>query len=190
MAGPQHHGCGVRSGNPFPGPAGDMEKLRAPVSSTTGVTFLIQLEFRRVVQLTYVPRLVVVYDFPSSPRLLSSHIHSTLLNSTASISTMALFNGRVIAVTGAASGIGLATAHLLASRGASLSLADQNESALGAAERDIRAKYSSVEVLTYVVDVRKEESVKRWIEVTMEKFGRLDGAANLAGVIGMFSFFT
>lgn len=100
--------------------------------------------------------------------------------------TMALFNGRVIAVTGAASGIGLATSHLLASRGASLSLADQNEAALGEVERDIRAKYSSVEVLSYVVDVRKEENVKKWIEVTMEKFGRLDGAANLAGVIGMF----
>jgi NAD(P)-dependent dehydrogenase (short-subunit alcohol dehydrogenase family) len=98
---------------------------------------------------------------------------------------MALFNGRVIAVTGAASGIGLATTHLLASRGASLSLAGQNEARLGEVERDIRGKYPSVEVLTYMVDVRKEEGVKRWIEVTMEKFGRLDGAANMAGVIGM-----
>jgi NAD(P)-dependent dehydrogenase (short-subunit alcohol dehydrogenase family) len=97
---------------------------------------------------------------------------------------MALFNGCVIAITGAASGIGLATTHLLASRGASLSLADQNESALADVECELRGKYSNLEVLTYIVDVRKEESVKRWMEVTLERFGRLDGAANIAGVIG------
>lgn len=97
---------------------------------------------------------------------------------------MALFNGRVIAITGAASGIGLATAHLLASQGATLSIADVNAGALDNTERDLRAKYPSAGILSYVVDVRNEEQVAKWIETTIDVFGRLDGAANLAGVIG------
>ncbi|KAF2689124.1 NAD(P)-binding protein [Lentithecium fluviatile CBS 122367] len=94
------------------------------------------------------------------------------------------FNKRVIALTGAASGIGLATAHLLASRGATLSLADQNADALKEVEREIRARYPDVQVLSCVVDVRSEESVRTWIERTVEVHGELNGTANLAGVIG------
>jgi NAD(P)-dependent dehydrogenase (short-subunit alcohol dehydrogenase family) len=93
-------------------------------------------------------------------------------------------NGRVIAITGAASGIGLATAHLLASRNATLSLADVNSAALEKAERELKQKYPAVDILSYVLDVRNEEAVQKWIETTVNVFGRLDGAANLAGVIG------
>lgn len=96
---------------------------------------------------------------------------------------MALFNGRVIAITGGASGIGLATAHLLASRGATLSLADMNEVALQKVTTELKGKYSC-EVLPYVLDVRKEEQVQKWIETIVNVYGRLDGAANVAGVIG------
>ncbi|KAF1359825.1 NAD(P)-binding protein [Lizonia empirigonia] len=97
---------------------------------------------------------------------------------------MALFNDRVIAITGAASGIGLATARLLASRGAKLSLADLNAFALEKTEEDIKQKFPSVQILRYVLNVSKEDEVQKWIEETMNVFGRLDGAANLAGVIG------
>lgn len=97
---------------------------------------------------------------------------------------MPLLAGKVIALTGAASGIGLATAHLLASRGATLSLADVNAAALDKAEKEIRAKYPGVQVLPYELDVRTEEQVGKWIETTVGVFGRLDGCANLAGVIG------
>jgi NAD(P)-dependent dehydrogenase (short-subunit alcohol dehydrogenase family) len=91
--------------------------------------------------------------------------------------------GKVIAITGAASGIGLATAHLLASRGATLSLADLQESALNTAAASISAAYSTP-IHSVALDVRSASSVDGWISTTVEKFGRLDGAANLAGVIG------
>jgi NAD(P)-dependent dehydrogenase (short-subunit alcohol dehydrogenase family) len=91
--------------------------------------------------------------------------------------------GKVFAITGAASGIGLATAHLLASRGAALSLADMQEAVLRDVAADISAKYQ-VEALPFAVDVRKTASVDAWIADTVAKFGHLSGAANLAGVIG------
>ncbi|KAF1849371.1 NAD(P)-binding protein [Cucurbitaria berberidis CBS 394.84] len=97
---------------------------------------------------------------------------------------MALLSGRVIAITGAASGIGLATAHLLASRNATLSIADVNATALEKAERDLKQRFPSVDILPYVLNVSKEEEVQKWIETIIAVYGRLDGAANLAGVIG------
>ncbi|KAF2713315.1 ABA4 protein [Pleomassaria siparia CBS 279.74] len=97
----------------------------------------------------------------------------------ASTSSMA---DKVVAITGGASGIGLATAHLLASRGASLSLADVSESGLEAASKTIRAKHN-IEILTFTLDVRKPEQVDFWIAETVSRFGKLDGAANIAGVI-------
>ena len=93
------------------------------------------------------------------------------------------FTGKVVAITGAASGIAAATAKLLASRGASLSLADVQQEALETQAAEIKQTYH-VEVITYVVDVRHAEEVDAWIGKTIEHFGRLDGAANLAGVLG------
>lgn len=90
--------------------------------------------------------------------------------------------GKVVAITGGASGIGLATAHLLASRGASLSLADVFENGLDAASKAIKTKHN-VEILTFVLDVRKPAQVDAWITETVSKLGKLDGAANIAGVI-------
>lgn len=96
---------------------------------------------------------------------------------------MASLSGKVIAITGAASGIGLATAHLLASRGAQLSLADVQEAALLKAAEEIQTKHS-VKVHTFILDVRSRESVDSWTASIIITFGKLDGAANLAGVIG------
>jgi len=90
--------------------------------------------------------------------------------------------GKVIAITGGASGIGLATAQLLASRGATLSLADVSDQGLEAASKAIKAKHD-VEILTFPLDVRSREQVDNWIKETVAKFGKLDGAANIAGVI-------
>jgi len=90
--------------------------------------------------------------------------------------------GKVVAITGGASGIGLATAKLLSSRGAILSLADIQQGALDAAKKAIEE--SGGKVLTTVVDVTKGKDVVAWIEKTVKEFGKLDGAANLAGVIG------
>jgi len=93
------------------------------------------------------------------------------------------FANKVIAITGAASGIGLATAHLLASRGAKLSLADLQDASLTKAKAEIQAQSPGTEVLTFALDVRKYDQVEAWTRETVAKLGRLDGAANLAGVI-------
>ncbi|KAF9874242.1 short chain dehydrogenase reductase family [Colletotrichum karsti] len=93
------------------------------------------------------------------------------------------FRDKVVAITGAASGIGLATAHLLAERGAKLSLADVQEKALQQAQSDIQTKYPGSEVLIFTVDVKNYDKVENWISETVKHFGKLDGAANLAGII-------
>ncbi|KAJ9654564.1 hypothetical protein H2201_008975 [Coniosporium apollinis] len=93
---------------------------------------------------------------------------------------MASFEGKVIAITGAASGMGLATAKLLASRGAIISLADINQEAVKAAANSL---VGSEKHIAAVVDVRSSQSVNAWIESTVQKLGKLDGAVNMAGVI-------
>ncbi|KAF2628225.1 NAD(P)-binding protein [Macroventuria anomochaeta] len=93
---------------------------------------------------------------------------------------MSSFEGRVYAVTGASSGMGLATAKLLASRGASISLADINEDGLKSA---IASLASSQQHMYTVVDVRNSEKVNAWIKSTVDKYGKLDGAVNMAGII-------
>ncbi|ETN37510.1 uncharacterized protein HMPREF1541_07132 [Cyphellophora europaea CBS 101466] len=91
-------------------------------------------------------------------------------------------DGKVIVLTGAASGISLATAKLLASRGARLSLADINGRQLEAVAASLES--SGAQVIHTVVDVTDRSQVRLLIEKTVSHFGKLDGAANLAGVIG------
>ncbi|KAH0431912.1 hypothetical protein CcaCcLH18_06739 [Colletotrichum camelliae] len=93
---------------------------------------------------------------------------------------MASFQGKVVAVTGAGSGMGLATAQLLAERGAKISLADINESSLKEAVASLPDSDSHI---YEVVDVRDGEAVDKWIQNTVKKYGKLDGAVNMAGVI-------
>ncbi|CAK3868550.1 Hypothetical predicted protein [Lecanosticta acicola] len=90
------------------------------------------------------------------------------------------FEGKVYAITGAASGIGLSIAKHLHARGAKISLADISEKGLQEAANSIG---SEDKILTSVCDVRNLEHVKSWIQNTIDKFGKLDGAANFAGVL-------
>ena len=93
---------------------------------------------------------------------------------------MASMEGKVIAITGGASGIGLATAKVLSSRGAILCLADNRAEPLAAAVKTIQGG----KVSTAVVDTRDRKQVDDWIAGIVKEHGKLDGAANLAGVIG------
>lgn len=76
--------------------------------------------------------------------------------------------------------MGLATAKLLASRGAIISLADVNGESVKAATRSLPGSDKH----TYtIVDVRNSQAVNAWIESTVHRLGKLDGAVNMAGVI-------
>lgn len=92
---------------------------------------------------------------------------------------------KVIAITGAASGIGLATAQLLFSVGAKLSLSDRSPIPLEQAAQALLAAHpnrNKQDILTAEVDVTSSAQVTSWIQETVKRFARLDGAVNSAGI--------
>lgn len=87
---------------------------------------------------------------------------------------------KVALVTGAGSGIGLATAQAFAAEGAAVVLADVNEAAVHeAAEQPIGAGHKAIAARC---DVADDGQVKAMVEQTVSTFGRLDAAYNNAGV--------
>lgn len=96
---------------------------------------------------------------------------------------MASLKGKVIVVTGAAGGIGSATAECLASKGATLSLADMDAKALDQVVDELRSKYK-VDIIATKLDVSNSQQVNDWIASTVKHFSRLSGAVNLAGTVG------
>lgn len=91
---------------------------------------------------------------------------------------MADFTGRTIIVTGGASGMGFATADLLAQAGANVVLADLNEQA----SHDAAEKLGGGRVIGVRADVSVEDDVKAMVATAVGSFGKLDGACNAAGV--------
>jgi NAD(P)-dependent dehydrogenase (short-subunit alcohol dehydrogenase family) len=89
------------------------------------------------------------------------------------------FEGKVVAITGAASGIALSLTNILAERGAKLALADVNEKGLNELAETLRGQ--KVEVTTTVVDISQPAAVNDWIASTVKHYGQLHGAANIAG---------
>ena len=88
--------------------------------------------------------------------------------------------GKVVYITGAASGIGLATARLFAEQGANLFLADRTADKLNEAADAIRKK-AKVGVATRVLDVTDESAVRQSFEQLVQTFGGLDILISNAG---------
>ncbi len=91
---------------------------------------------------------------------------------------------KVVIITGAAMGLGLAAAHELASKGASLALVDYNEKSLEEAKKEINNQYPAAKIITVIADVSKEEAVKNYVDETVKAFARIDGLYNNAGIEG------
>ncbi len=91
---------------------------------------------------------------------------------------------KVIIITGAGMGLGLATAKELASKGAKLVLVDYNEKSLTDAKAEITKEFPDVKIIIVVADVSKEEEVKNYVDEAVKAFGRIDGLYNNAGIEG------
>ncbi|TCZ57290.1 SDR family oxidoreductase [Roseicella aquatilis] len=89
-------------------------------------------------------------------------------------------SGRVAFVTGAAAGIGRATALAFAREGAAVAVADVAEEGLGETVRMV--EQAGGRALALRCDVAREEEVKAALDKVAETFGRLDFAFNNAGV--------
>jgi len=90
------------------------------------------------------------------------------------------FKDKVALVTGAASGLGLATAKAFAESGAAVVLADWNENAVRSAAEELANK--GHKTLAIQCDVADDAHVEAMVDQTVATFGRLDAAYNNAGV--------
>jgi short-subunit dehydrogenase len=87
---------------------------------------------------------------------------------------------QVMVITGASSGIGLATSLAAAKKGAKVVLASRNKEALQKAEQQIKSAGGKA---THVVaDVGKREDVQKIADAAIEEFGRIDTWVNNAGL--------
>lgn len=88
--------------------------------------------------------------------------------------------GKVIAITGASSGIGEATARLLAGRGAALALGARRTDRLDRLAAELRADGASVVATT--TDVTRRAELDRLVGCAVDEFGRLDVLVSNAGI--------
>lgn len=90
------------------------------------------------------------------------------------------FKDKVVLITGAAGGIGLAAARQFAAEGARLALVDLSREALEKAAADLP------DALLLAANVGKEEDTRSYVDQTVAKFGRIDVFFNNAGINGDF----
>lgn len=88
--------------------------------------------------------------------------------------------GKVVAITGASSGIGEATARLLASRGARIVLGARRTERLDALADQLRA--DGADATAVATDVTRADDVERLVGTAVDEFGRLDVLVSNAGV--------
>jgi len=88
--------------------------------------------------------------------------------------------GKVVIVTGASSGIGLACARALAKQGAKVVIAARSVDKLAQIEEEL--KNQGTEILSVAVDVTSEEDCRILVEKTVGRFGGIDVLINNAGI--------
>ena len=99
---------------------------------------------------------------------------------------MSGIQGKVIAITGASSGIGEATAAYLAEKGARLVLGARREDRLNAVVDGITAKGGTATGV--VVDVTRREDLQRLTDTALDQYGRLDVLVSNAGTMAVSPF--
>jgi NAD(P)-dependent dehydrogenase (short-subunit alcohol dehydrogenase family) len=94
---------------------------------------------------------------------------------------------RVVVVVGASSGMGRATAQLLAEQGASLVLASRSLDTLTVAAQECRGR-GAADVVVAPTDIRDADAVDRLLDAAVERFGRVDGVVLTASVLAYGRF--
>jgi chanoclavine-I dehydrogenase len=95
----------------------------------------------------------------------------------------AILTGKIFTITGGTSGMGAATAKLLAQRSASaICIADKQTGLFENIKAELAKISLSTEVVTSDVDVSSSQAVSDWLDNVVDQFGGLDGCANVAGV--------
>lgn len=92
-------------------------------------------------------------------------------------------SGKVVVVTGAAQGIGLATVQRCAASGASVALWDLRQDAVDAGMAAVRAEVPEADIAGFAVDVSRWDAVQAAAGATLARFGRVDGLVNNAGIV-------
>jgi NAD(P)-dependent dehydrogenase (short-subunit alcohol dehydrogenase family) len=92
------------------------------------------------------------------------------------------FEAKVAIVTGAASGIGLATAKRLGSEGARVVIADLHQEKADQAAGEVKAA-GAPDAVGIACDVGKEDAIVACVDQTLQRFGRLDVIVNNAGLM-------
>ncbi|MCO6382937.1 SDR family NAD(P)-dependent oxidoreductase [Oceanicola sp. 502str15] len=91
------------------------------------------------------------------------------------------FQDKIVLITGAAGGIGIAAARKFSEQGAKLALVDLKREPLETAAAGLDG------ALLLTADVSKEADVAAYVKATVEKFGRIDVFVNNAGINGKFA---
>jgi len=94
---------------------------------------------------------------------------------------MQRFTNKVVLITGAASGIGRASAERIASEGGALFLVDVD--AQGLSESAKRCEELGAQVATQICDVSDPAAARGSVEAAVQRFGRLDSLCNVAGIL-------
>ncbi|KAB2330744.1 SDR family oxidoreductase [Cytobacillus depressus] len=94
------------------------------------------------------------------------------------------FDGKVVLITGAGSGLGQASALQVAKEGSKLSLVDLNAASLEETKGKVLEVAPTAEVLLITANVADEKAVENYVNETVERFGKIDGFFNNAGIEG------
>jgi len=95
---------------------------------------------------------------------------------------MARLAGKTAIVTGAAGGIGAATARLFAEEGARLALVDIEATTLAEVEEAVRRAVPGADIISIAADVGQESAAKEIVARALSAFGQIDILVNNAGI--------